>query len=54
MAVYVRPARKTKLIRCKGNRRDRDKANTDPEFGNKGSIKQLEWYILDENRKAEE
>lgn len=56
MAVYMRPARKTKLMRCKGNWRDRAEANTEPEFGNKRnrSIKELQGYIRDEPRKADE
>lgn len=37
MAVYMRPARKTKLIRCEGNWKDRDEANRSPEFGHKGN-----------------
>lgn len=54
MAVYMRTARKTKLIRCKGNWRDRDEANTAPEFGNKGnrSIRELEGYMPDKDRKT--
>lgn len=55
MAVYMRPARKTKLIRCKGNWKDRDEANTEPEFGNKGnrSIKELEVYMMSIGRQKD-
>lgn len=38
MAVYMSPARKTKLMRYKGNWKD--KANTEQDFLNKGKQKQ--------------
>lgn len=53
MAVYMRPARKTKLMRCMGNWKD--KANTEPDFVNKGKQKhQRTRRILDGHQKTEE